>query len=204
MIDYELKSKVIGSKLLKTYKKWSKSNYDFAYNPETKITIKELRKINEHASFLHKQDPVLWKECQRVSNSQCKRSKRLRDRISLMLELGNCIFLTLTFDSCLSRTTEESRKDYVNKFFSNFDTLYIANQDFGKRKGREHYHAIILADKIDYHLWTHGTIKGLKVRTTEDDKKRLSKYISKLTNHAIKKTNKRQVIIYSRKFKFYE
>lgn len=204
MIDYKLKTKVIGSELLKFYNKWSKANYDFTYNENSEISLQELYKINEHASFLHKQNPTLWKECQRVSHSQYKRAKLLRDRITLMLEHGNCIFLTLTFDSCLERTTERSRKEYVKSFFSNFDTLYIANQDFGKQYSREHYHAIILANKINYRLWTHGTIKGLKVRTTDDDKKRLSKYISKLTNHAIKKTNKRQVIIYSRKFKFYE
>ena len=69
-----------------------------------------------------------------------------------------------------------------------------------KRKG-EHYHAVITSDQRPPKTWSYGFIDILKVKTTENDTKRVSKYISKLTNHAIKHTTKSKRIIYSRQSK---
>ena len=110
-------------------------------------------------------------------------------------------FLTLTFnDSILSSTSPETRRKYVRRFLKSFNCQYVGNIDFGKRNHREHFHALIGTGKIDYSLWNtrFGAINGLKVRNSTDDKARLSRYIAKLTNHAIKETTKRSVIIYSR------
>lgn len=204
MINYELKSKLINSEILKVYKKWSLANYQFAYC-EDKIILEELRKINEHANYFSKNFPVEWKECGRISRSSYARTKRLKDRITSILNSGDCLFLTLTFtDKVLSETSSATRKAYVKRFLCSLDCTYVANIDYGKRNGREHYHAVVGIDNIDYHLWSYGAINGLKIRNDTDDITRISKYVSKLTNHAIKKTTKRNAIIYSRKFKFYE
>ena len=56
-------------------------------------------------------------------------------------------------------------------------------------------------DSIDLSLWrSYGNINVQKVRNNSIDlnKKRLSKYICKLSNHAIKETTKRSCLIYSR------
>ena len=77
--------------------------------------------------------------------------------------------------------------------------MNVANKDFGARNGREHYHAaVLLKGKIDYSKWKYGCLNGQKIRLNGMSDVRLAKYIAKLTNHAIKETCKRNVLIYSR------
>lgn len=114
---------------------------------------------------------------------------------------GKCLFLTLTFtDSTLSSTTPETRRKYVRRFLKSQCPVYVANIDFGGKNGREHYHALVRSEKIDYRLWHKlGAIKGEHVRTSETDLTRTAKYIAKLSKHAIKETAGKGVrIIYSR------
>lgn len=119
-----------------------------------------------------------------------------------MLVSGNCLFLTLTFnDETLKDTSADTRRQYVRKYLKQFNCKYVANIDFGKENHREHYHAVICADKIDLSSWRiHGNINVERVRNRniERDNTRLSKYICKLSNHAIKETTKRSSLIYSR------
>ena len=115
-----------------------------------------------------------------------------------MLESGPCLFLTLTFtDEVLRKTTENTRRQTIRRYLKSFGFPYVANIDYGKKNGREHYHAVIQTDHVDYSAYTYGAINGEKIHSAEDYVK-LSKYVAKLTNHAIKQTNKRQVIIYSK------
>ena len=108
-----------------------------------------------------------------------------------------CLFLTLTFtDDTLQKTSTTTRRRYIVKYLSQFNVPCIANKDFGKENGREHYHAIIQIDRIDYSLYDYGAINGKKVVVGSETDLRLSKYISKLTNHAIKETTKQSRLIY--------
>ena len=117
-----------------------------------------------------------------------------------MFERGNVVFLTLTFTdevlqntSCLYR-----RQNLVCPFLKSISSEYIGNVDYGAEKGREHYHAVLLTDTDDFSGWTYGFYKAEKVRKEGVDALRVAKYISKLTNHAIKETTKRNALIYSR------
>jgi hypothetical protein len=79
--------------------------------------------------------------------------------------------------------------------------MYVANIDYGAKNKREHYHALINCDKIDFSNWRkYGNINAERVKNKdiESDKIKLSKYIAKLSNHAIKETTKRSCLIYSR------
>ena len=79
--------------------------------------------------------------------------------------------------------------------------MYVANIDYGSKNKREHYHALINCDKVDFKSWRkYGNINAKRVRNKdiESDKTKLSKYIAKLSNHAIKETTKRSCLIYSR------
>ena len=79
--------------------------------------------------------------------------------------------------------------------------MYVANIDFGAQNHREHYHAVIQCKKIDASSWhKYGAIFIEKVRNNGigHDCERLSKYVSKLSNHAIKETTKRCSLLYSR------
>ena len=109
-----------------------------------------------------------------------------------------CLFLTFTFDEIvLQKTNADTRRQKVIRYLKSYNVPYVANIDFGKQNGREHYHAIIQTDNVDYSLYDYGALNGKKIVSTSDNVK-LAKYISKLTNHAIKDTTKRNSIIYSR------
>jgi len=142
----------------------------------------------------------LFDECVRINNSNYHRRKKLKNRIEKMCLKYECTFLTLTFkDSVLNSTTAETRRRYVVRFLKQYG-CYVANVDYGKEHGREHYHAIINSREVNYKEWNkYGAINGERIRVDANSNIKLAKYINKLTNHAIKETNKRSVIIYSRK-----
>ena len=136
-------------------------------------------------------------ECRRINNAYYSRKRRLKDRVNELLHSGTCIFLTLEFnDDVLRDTKSDTRRKYVQRYLKSISDKYVANIDFGKENHREHYHALVLIDWID-EKWDYGYIWREKVRSYSNPKK-LSKYIAKLTNHAIKETTNRCCYIYSR------
>lgn len=200
-IDYALKSKVMQQGLHILQKKISKSIYaDYVlksygevirheYNIETALDAEEYYMTNM---------PTEWKEAIKINHASYARTKRLKKKIATMLNQGNCIFLTFTFtDEVLAKTNADTRRQKVRRFLSSYNCDYVANIDFGSKNGREHYHALIQTDKVDYKTFDYGALNGEKVRSTNDFAK-LAKYISKLTNHAIKDTAKGSRLIYNR------
>lgn len=141
-------------------------------------------------------------EAKKINNAFYQRLKTLRSRVADILNNGDVLFLTLTFtNECLNDTTEQTRRKYVHRYLKKYSNLYVANIDYGAKKHREHYHALISTKQINLNEWNdkHGSIDMLHVPTnTEKDKTCLSKYIAKLSNHAIKETTKRAALIYSR------
>ena len=107
--------------------------------------------------------------------------------------------LTLAFKSeTFETTTEETRRLYVSRFLKSVSPHYVANIDYGKQNGREHYHAIVVGTDIDYSKWhKYGAIKGIKIRKGSNPLQ-LSKYINKLSLHACKSTTRGKKLIYSR------
>ena len=142
------------------------------------------------------------KECVRINKAYFNRVSRLKDRVKSMLLNGSCSFLTLTFtNDTLAKTDYLKRRVFVSRYLKSQNAPYIANIDFGAKNGREHYHAIIQSKNIDLSAWRKfGNINVEVIRNTniEQDSVKLGKYISKLTNHAIKETTKRSCLIYSR------
>lgn len=143
--------------------------------------------------------PNLKKVCDNLNKARYKRSNRLEGYIEKMLKYGQCSFLTLTFkDDVLQATSEATRRQYVSRFLSMFSPYYIANIDYGGKNGREHYHAIIMHKKsIDLSIWRdkYGSINIEPIHVKNADC--LSKYMTKLTNHAIKDTGRSKRVIYS-------
>lgn len=139
------------------------------------------------------------KECEKINHAWFERVKRLKDRVSTILLNGDSSFITLTFtNDVLSSTSAETRRRYVARYCKSFGVPYVANIDFGSDNHREHYH-VIIATRVCCKEWSYGFQDIEPVRTnTDKDVICLSKYISKLTNHAIKETTKRQSLIYSR------
>lgn len=197
--DYEYKSQILkNQELLKLQKQVSRALYlnDNLTNKHGEIifTLEEAKFYD--MIYCNDSD---WIEATKINNCHYHRSKRLEERIKDYLSKGTCIFLTLTFtDDTLKRTSTETRKKYVKNYLKSVSDYYVANIDFGRQNEREHYHAVVLGDNLDYTKWHKlGAIKGEKIRSQGVSEKKLGKYISKLTNHAIKETTRRNAIIYS-------
>lgn len=143
-------------------------------------------------------DEEYYDECIKIVNADYQRRKRLKERITSMLNIGQCLFLTLTFtDSVLENTQQHIRRKYVARFLKANSECYIANIDYGDTTEREHYHAVVLCDYLSYDSWPYGFsfVESINRYASED---KLACYISKLTNHAIKESAKRCSLIYSR------
>lgn len=207
VIDYKYKSSILKTDLCKRINAIDKKTY--LNSLEGVVNDYDLE--NTYFDLLLQYDYKDIKEARKINKASFYRVKRLQKRISDMLTNGHCIFATFNFtDDVLNKTKEETRRQYVRKYLKQFNCDYVANIDFGSdkqytdRKGnirqatsREHYHALICIDKLPLN-WSYGYqyLEHVRIRSKCDIK--LSKYISKLTNHAIKETTRRSCLIYSR------
>lgn len=195
MPNYKLKSVVISEGDDKIVKK-----YDFLDYSKTEF-LKGLDIEEAYQQLLLYCGLGYIKECRRVYKSSYQRAKRLRDRIASYLVKGQCIFATFTFtDEVLEKTNIKTRRKYISRFCKAVSDYYVANIDYGVDDNythREHYHALLLTPFIS-DKWDYGFTWFEKVAPVCDSDKLLARYISKLTNHAIKDSTRRNTMIYSR------
>ena len=141
-------------------------------------------------------------EAYRMNESYKKRIQRLKSKIqNIFISSGNVYFLTFTFrDECFDKFNDLTRRRYVQRWLNQNTNDFVANIDYGEKYEREHYHAVVSADKIDTSDWFNkcGALNFEKVRLSDKSNLRLSKYINKLVNHAVKESTKRNHIIYKR------
>ena len=158
------------------------------------------RLINEYFVWFDyaEEEGIQLEQGIRLFENYRKRTKRLRKRITKIIQ-SDSLFLTFTFtDEVLQNTTQDTRQQYVRRFLNTISSNYVANIDFGKTNGREHYHAVcIVSGKIDYTSWQHGALNGVKVRSSSNPLA-LAKYINKFVHHATKDSTCKSKIIYSR------
>lgn len=164
-----------------------------------RFLLGEIDKLNEF-------NPYLLDECIRIRNADKQRKRRLRSRIqSYFDEAETVVFVSLEFNDFLERSSSDYRRKVVRDFLASFAESYCANIDFGKRNGREHYHALVTCrvpkERLFFWRENYGSINCKLVHKDIEDKARLASYIAKLTNHAMKNTTNRVHLIYSRKKK---
>lgn len=96
-------------------------------------------------------------------------------------------FATLTFkNEYIENCSEQTLIRYVREFLQSHCNDYLANGDYGSLNSRFHAHALI-GDPHDLNDWhKYGSIHYELSKGSEVDKKRLSRYVTKLTNHAYK------------------
>ena len=200
----ELKQIILEKKLHREVGELSLKNYRLfqmelgVYYPSlANYSYEELE--NERKEFIELYGFTTFKIAHNLNRASYQRTARLKERIGEAVASGSAYFLTITFNNdTLAKTNEKTRRKYISRWLKSLTPFYVANIDYGKTTAREHYHAIITADAPPPKTWSYGFIDILKVATSETDTKRVSKYISKLTNHAIKNTTKSKRIIYSR------
>lgn len=146
--------------------------------------------------------------CRKIENARFQRVRRCKLRIQGVVFDGDAIFLTLTFkDEILASTSQETRRKYVTRLLKRYCAKYVANIDFGKENGREHYHAIVQCDKENAEMvkkaWGKkcGFADFRKIGSEDDDLTKTTKYINKLNAHCFKDSVHMHRVIYSRKDK---
>ena len=210
--DYEYKSYVLRehSELLDNYLRSNKYEYVLSLLRNEGVISPSIEYL-QSKDTMRKQDLIEYcfnnnlikelREVIKIDKARNNRVYRLRKRVEAILK-SDCgaIFLTLTFsDNTLSNTTEKNRRNYVQRYLKSLDCLYVGNIDFGKTNHREHYHALVAVDNVNGKAWRkYGNINFERVRIADRTSTKISKYIAKLTNHAIKETTKRKALIYSR------
>lgn len=142
---------------------------------------------------------------ERLNNAHYCRYKRLRWRVSRMLDHWDCTFVTLTFSDKYIDSSLDTKREYCKRYLSSFEVPYVANVDYGSKNGRVHFHAIIAASIEDLNdvPWKYGFSHFQSCSIDEADEKRLCKYVAKLSHHALKATTKNSRLIYSRNFTKY-
>ena len=201
-IDYSFKSVVLSehNDIIQLQRRHSLLHYLQTYTDE--VIDEDYREaVADTVSSLFDGDynERVWREAEKINLAYYARVKRLKDRIADMLCEGQCFFLTLTFtDEVLSKTSPQTRRKYVTLFLKSISDTYTANIDYGSKNGREHYHAVVLADTLDMTPWDIYGFSNAKKIASADDFTPIAKYVSKLTNHAVKATTKGCRAIYSR------
>lgn len=225
MANYQLKSAILthNPEFLKyirderTYV-WAREKLWMDENRQAKI-MNARNEGMKYAGALLNVSPELYEECNRIVDADKQRKKRLKKRIQRIFDKGRTYFVTLTFNNdALNNLSADTRREYVTTVLKSISSDYVANIDFGSTSGREHYHAVIyctLLDDIKYFYskrygwinidaeplmqWRkYGWFSVKSCGTDNNDKSRLACYVSKLANHAVKETTKRNALIYSR------
>lgn len=199
--DKDFKSKVLDKGLVKILVNQKKAVYkgyslpiEFADN-EGIVNRFYLSDWNTYTSILRGDNDSI--DCALLLiDSKKRKIQKVKSKISDIVLNNNAVFITLTFtDEVLARTSATTRRRYVSRYLKSQGCDYVANIDFSPDIEREHYHAVI-STRVDLKQWKYGFSFAEKVRCHNNDLQRVSKYITKLTAHALKVSSTR--LIYSR------
>lgn len=158
----------------------------------------EVLKLQQAENIISSFSEVELVACYQLNQAKYNRKKRLRNYLEKMLNnFENVYFLTLTFSDKYNNSNDETKRKYVMRCLKKLTPYYVANVDYGKQFGRLHYHAIS-TQPLTQELWKYGFINCQKIRHNSTDIEKLSRYITKFTNHALKETNKTQKCLYSK------
>lgn len=195
--DYVLKSKCLKTGQYMVVKKMNNILFKFEMGE-----IDSLELNNEYEELNKMLDLNLYNECQKMIKADYQKRKRLKNRITEILSSGKCYFVTLTFNDQSLELLPHIRRKYVQQWLKENSINYVGNIDFGKKNGREHYHAIVRADYLINFTWNYGFMDFEEINHYSSNEK-LTSYILKLTNHALKETTKRYALLYPKKKKCY-
>lgn len=142
---------------------------------------------------------------ERMLSARYMKVSRLKRRLLyLVFHYDYLYFVTFTFDDYYLNKSDRTHKRLINNSLYSFDPNYkiILNADYGKETERLHFHAIIGTNnnsdlskhlKCSYPCFT----KVERISVTSTSVNKVSKYINKLSNHAIKSTTQKSRIFYN-------
>lgn len=143
-------------------------------------SIKDIRNEN---SLPYTIDEIRQDFC-RLAESERRKHLRIKSIVYDLLQ-SECLFLSLTFtDEFLNSNNYVNRRRKVREYLNSLGCHYIANIDFGKLNGREHYHAIVQIDKVNHKDYKFGNLDFERITLANESK--LANYINKLVIHSVK------------------
>ena len=184
MKNLELKKELLASGLYQELRKIERYNYilDKKYSCGIISFDDYCNSFVDIGSYL---DDITWSAFNQLYNSRRQRVRRTRKIIEFLLK-KDCLFVTLTFNNnTLLSTNTNTRRRYVKNYLDSLGVDYFANKDFGKKNGREHYHCIVQTNFLQHYNYNLGNID---FRLCNNNSLVLSKYLQKLTLHALKNT----------------
>lgn len=201
MKDLEIKRDVVKNQFDKLYRRYKWLLHCASVNP----TIEAFDKVIDIEKKLAplKDNQEIERVCRNLNKSREYRMKNVRKFISqnvisqIDLQAQNlAYFATFTFKpKVLDNTTEDARRQRIRRLIKKYAINGVCNIDFGKTTEREHYHAVLLMSKsnaieMQKKAEKNGFVNLQIIRTTDNDITRLTKYINKLSYHALKDCEK--------------
>lgn len=154
-------------------------------------------------------------ECQQLYENRKRRQSTLSERLyywSVLRKDVETYFFTFTFsDKTLENTSPDYRKKALERLLKPICLDYSLNIDHGNKTEREHYHGFMVLERGKYPrkpikatnhkgkaeiIWRTDALNGYKmgsytlkeIKPKNKDIKKVSSYIDKVTNHALKKS----------------
>ena len=147
---------------------------------------------------------------ERMLSARYMKVSRLKRRfVYLCCTYKYLYFVTFTFDDYYLNKSDKTHKRLIKDSLLSFDNNYkiILNADYGSKNERLHFHAIVGTNKknnLDKHLKDNYPCftKTERIYISNESISKLSKYINKLSNHAVKDTTQKSRLFYN--FKGFE
>lgn len=201
MQDLEMKRFIVREKIDKLVRQYHYQLHLTSVNP----TIEQFDKVQQLENKLAplKDEKDIQRVCRNLNKSREYRLQNVRrfikQYIVSKIDLDArklAYFVTFTFsDKTLNSTSEDGLRQRIRRLLKKHCISAVCNIDFGKKTERLHYHAVILAYEFEAlnlqkRAEKNGFVSLFRIRTTDNDITRLTKYINKLSYHAIKDTEK--------------
>lgn len=128
------------------------------------------------------------KEAVRLIDARKRKKQRYNRYLKGMQECyEKLFFITLTWDDdSLNRLSDSTRRKYIQNWLNENCNDFLANVDYGKKNGREHYHAVVSFRNNVTPVWVYGfyVFQEVNFNSCVKDVYKISSYLLKLTNHA--------------------
>lgn len=142
-----------------------------------------------------------------LSNAYAVQRRSLNEHIKYLFKRKDLelVFITFTFNDFALSLDSKTRRNFITRLLNSipFVVDYIGNIDYGKSNNREHYHYIVAFDSEKFNgnylmenrhfklkefapYLRYGNYDLKPVTRDMVDYKKVSSYIAKLTNHALK------------------
>ena len=139
--------------------------------------------------YYDREDTILLK----AESARKQKKKRANKVIRAMFECYDELYwITLTWSpQYLDGLKENVRRKYVQQFLNDNCRYYCANIDYGSKKQREHFHAVVAWNRSEkMPEWKYGWKRFKRIRKPESNEPyRITGYMLKLVNHAGKVTS---------------